>query len=167
MVVAMLTVSYSLPVQQVLKIHLMILTAWCVPMTNMESAGEPLYFHDNSVIQWIDSSMNEHMWGFTEKYWGHSTSKWKYSQISNISHTKSQTSLLPISSCCCLCPIHWSKVMSREWRCSWSSADRRCSNYIWVINNFIAQQGRTYIRGLTVVLYILLWIFNKYKTMPF
>ena len=23
-------------------------------------------------------------------------------------------------------------------RCSWSSADRRCSNYIWVINNFIA-----------------------------
>ena len=26
----------------------------------------------------------------------------------------------------------------REWRCSWSSADRRCSNYIWVIKNFIA-----------------------------
>ena len=24
------------------------------------------------------------------------------------------------------------------WRCSWNSADRRCSNYIWVINNFIA-----------------------------
>ena len=29
-------------------------------------------------------------------------------------------------------------VLSWEWRCSWSSADRRCSNYIWVINNFIA-----------------------------
>ena len=28
--------------------------------------------------------------------------------------------------------------LSREWRCSWSSADRRCSNYIWVINNSIA-----------------------------
>ena len=26
----------------------------------------------------------------------------------------------------------------RDWRCSWSSADRRCSSYIWVINNFIA-----------------------------
>ena len=25
--------------------------------------------------------------------------------------------------------------LSWEWRCSWSSADRRCSNYIWVINN--------------------------------
>ena len=30
----------------------------------------------------------------------------------------------PVSSCNCLCPIHWSQVLSREWRCSWSSADR-------------------------------------------
>ena len=30
------------------------------------------------------------------------------------------------------------KTVSWEWRCSWSSADRRCSNYIWVINNLIA-----------------------------
>ena len=43
-----------------------------------------------------------------------------------------------VSSCSCLCPIHWSQVLSREWRCSWSSADRRCCNYIWVINNCIA-----------------------------
>ena len=35
------------------------------------------------------------------------------------------------------CPVHWSQVLSPFWRCSWSSADRRCSNYIWVINNFI------------------------------
>ena len=47
-----------------------------------------------------------------------------------------------VSSCSCLCSIHWSQVLSREWRCSWSSADRRCwanrrcSNYIWAINNF-------------------------------
>ena len=41
-------------------------------------------------------------------------------------------------------------MLSREWRCSWSSADRRCSNYIWVINNFIAYQGASYIRGFTV-----------------
>ena len=27
---------------------------------------------------------------------------------------------------------------TREWNCSWSSAGRRCSNYIWVINNFSA-----------------------------
>ena len=43
-----------------------------------------------------------------------------------------------ISSCSCLCLIPWSHVFSREWRCSWSNADRRCSHYIWVINKFIA-----------------------------
>ena len=36
------------------------------------------------------------------------------------------------------CLIHWSQMWSREWRCSWSSANRWCSNYIWVINKFIA-----------------------------
>ena len=50
----------------------------------------------------------------------------------------------------CICPIQWSQVWSREWRCSWSSADRRCSNYIWVIDNFISYQGATYIRDLAV-----------------
>ena len=43
-----------------------------------------------------------------------------------------------VSSCSCLRSIHWSQVLSWEWRCSWGSADRRCSNYIWVINDFIA-----------------------------
>ena len=41
-------------------------------------------------------------------------------------------------------------MSNREWRCSWSSANSRCSNYIWVINNFIAYQDVTYIRTLTV-----------------
>ena len=49
-----------------------------------------------------------------------------------------------VSSCSGLCPIHWSQVSSREWRCSWSSADRPCSNYIWVINNFIASKGKVW-----------------------
>ena len=40
----------------------------------------------------------------------------------------------------CLSPIYWSLVLSWEWRCSWSSADRRCSNYIWEINNLSAPQ---------------------------
>ena len=57
-----------------------------------------------------------------------------------------------VSSCSCLCPIKHSQVSSREWRCSWSSADKRCSNYIWVIDNFIAYWGTTYIRELTVKL---------------
>ena len=55
-----------------------------------------------------------------------------------------------VSSCSCLCPIHWSQMSSWEWRCRWSSADRRCSNYIWAINNFIAYQGGSYIRDFTV-----------------
>ena len=38
----------------------------------------------------------------------------------------------------CLCPIDWSQVFSRELRCSWRSADRWCSNCIWVIMNVIA-----------------------------
>ena len=41
-------------------------------------------------------------------------------------------------------------MLSWEWRCSWSSADRRCSNYIWMINNFIAYQGASYITDFTV-----------------
>ena len=43
-----------------------------------------------------------------------------------------------IGYCSCLFPIHWSQVLCREWWCSWSSADRRCCNYIWVMNKFIA-----------------------------
>ena len=35
--------------------------------------------------------------------------------------------MIPISSCSCLCPIRWSQVLSREWRCSWSNTDMRCS----------------------------------------
>ena len=35
---------------------------------------------------------------------------------------------MKLSSCSSPCPILWSQVLSREWR---------CSNYIWVINNFI------------------------------
>ena len=55
-----------------------------------------------------------------------------------------------VSSCSCLCPIHWSQMSSWERTCSWSSADRQCSNYIWVINNFIAYQGAFYIRDIRV-----------------
>ena len=35
-----------------------------------------------------------------------------------------------VSSCSCLCPIHWSQVLGWEWRCSWSCANRWCSNYM-------------------------------------
>ena len=35
-------------------------------------------------------------------------------------------------------------MLSFEWRCSWSSADRRCSNNIWVINNCTAYLSASY-----------------------
>ena len=57
-----------------------------------------------------------------------------------------------LSSCSCLCPVHWNHVLSHEWRCSWSSADRRCSNCIGMIYKFIAYKGVPYIGGLTVSL---------------
>ena len=34
---------------------------------------------------------------------------------------------------------YWSQVLSQEWRCSLSRADRRCSNYIWVMNKLPAK----------------------------
>ena len=60
-----------------------------------------------------------------------------YRQFSNIRRTQSQNinvSRLVLQ----LSLSNPLMVLSWEWRCSWSSADRRCSNYIWVINNFIA-----------------------------
>ena len=46
-----------------------------------------------------------------------------------------------VSSCSCLCPVHWSPVLSRKWRCSWSSAGRQCPNNISMMNTFIAYLG--------------------------
>ena len=39
-------------------------------------------------------------------------------QISNISATKSQKIMFPVSFCSCLCTIHWSQMLDREWRYS-------------------------------------------------
>ena len=59
-----------------------------------------------------------------------------------------------VSACSCLCAIYWNHMLSWEWRCCWSSADRRCANYIWVINNFIAYKGASYIRDFPVIYYL-------------
>ena len=73
-----------------------------------------------------------------------------YRQMSNIRAPNLKTWMFLVSSSSCLCPVYWCHLSSWEWRCSWSSADRRCSNYIWVINNLIAHQCAPYIRELTV-----------------
>ena len=56
-------------------------------------------------------------------------------------------------------------MLSREWRYSWSSADRRCSNYIWVINNLIAFLSASYIRDLTVLHKHSESIVDRYKSL--
>ena len=58
-----------------------------------------------------------------------------------------------ISPCSYPFPFHWSQVLSREWRCSWSSADRQYSNCICVINKFSAYWSVAYIRSLTLEKY--------------
>ena len=60
---------------------------------------------------------------------------WIYRQTSNINPIKSQHLIFLISSCSFFCQIHWGHVLSQEWRCSWSRANRQCSDYIWVIHN--------------------------------
>ena len=49
-------------------------------------------------------------------------------------------------------PVTSAQFRFRARQCSWSSADRRRSNYIWVINNIIAYKAPAYITGLNVVL---------------
>ena len=61
-----------------------------------------------------------------------------YHETSNICAPNLNTKLFLVSSCSCICLIHWIRVLSREWRCSWSAANRQCSNYIWVISKFIS-----------------------------
>ena len=75
----------------------------------------------------------------------------RYCQTSNIRHTKSKN--LNVSHLVLQLSLpnlvnHW---LSRGWRCSWSSVDRRCSNYIWLIINFIAYWGASSIRCLTIL----------------
>ena len=84
----------------------------------------------------------------------------KYRQAYNTRSTKSKVFL--VSSCSCLCPIH--QVLSRKWRCSWSSADRRCFNYIWLINKFSAYECASYIRrGLMVRI---VWAITVWREVP-
>ena len=59
-----------------------------------------------------------------------------YRKISNIRRTKSQN--LNDSRLVLQLSLPNPLKTGREWRCRWSSADRRCSNYIWEIDTVIA-----------------------------
>ena len=68
----------------------------------------------------------------------------KYLKISNISRTKSQN----LNACCLSLQLSLRNMLKPSVK--WRSADRRCSNYIWVINHLFAYQSASYIRDLTV-----------------
>ena len=76
-----------------------------------------------------------------------------YRKTFSIRRTKSQSLNVSrlVSSCSCLCPIHWNQMLSRKWRCSWSSTNKRCSSYSWVINKSIAYQAASYVRDSAVI----------------
>ena len=62
----------------------------------------------------------------------------------------------------CLAPVF---AESLEARCQVENEDvacRRCSNYIWVIENFIAYYGASYIRDFTVYVFNKMRIFLKF-----
>ena len=59
------------------------------------------------------------------------SAKMTYRKISNIRRAKSPNLMFLVSSCSCLCPIQWSQVLSREWRCSWSSTGAAPTTSEW------------------------------------
>ena len=77
-----------------------------------------------------------------------------YRQFSNMRRTESQTVNVSHLVLQLFCPIYWSHVLSWEWRCSWSSADRRCSIYSWVTNNLMAHVGASNIKYFMVAVYL-------------
>ena len=67
-----------------------------------------------------------------------------------------KTSMILVSSCSWLCLIHWSQLLSQEWRISWGK-------------NVIANEVKSYIRGLTVydISSYLSWkVWNWFKIWP-
>ena len=55
-----------------------------------------------------------------------------------------------ISSCSCLCAIYSSQVLSREWRCSWSSADMSVMLQLDLNDQQCCLLRCTYIRDLVI-----------------
>ena len=134
-------------------------STWSWPqsaITSLQAQTEFTQYKDT----WLYITFNSHISHFTEKqemvdYWMSNYNTMKvssksvlhivhvvagpriYREISNIRCTKSQN----LHDSCVVLQLSLpnplkSGTRSRR-RCSWSIADRPCSNYIWVINNFI------------------------------
>ena len=66
-----------------------------------------------------------------------------YRKISNISRTKSQIFNVSLLVLQLFCAIYWSQVLSREWRCSWSSGNRRKGTYL----PYVSMAGKALLAG--------------------
>ena len=84
-----------------------------------------------------------------------------YRKTSNTIRTK--TEMFLVSSWSCLCPVHWSQVLCREWRCISSSAAVPITSEWWKIS---LATNVYYVRGLTVYLFAILWTFIKIILFP-
>ena len=90
----------------------------------------------------------------------HSEQFWvmkKYRKISTISRAKSPKWCVSGLVLQLSFPIHWSQVLSREWICNWSSADRRCSNYIWVTKIYLPTRVRLIFDFWRYITYSITW----------
>ena len=131
------------------KVNVLLLTH---PVVNKIDVQRVRYHFSRALIIIFDCDLITKIWTESMYEEHHLWTLPIYCKISNISRIKSDNLVIVVSSCSCLWPIHWSQLLSWEWRCNWSSADRRCSNYIWVMKKCIANSCVSYIRGLTIVM---------------
>ena len=66
-------------------------------------------------------------------------------------HIIPQNKMFLVLLCSCLCSIHWSQVLNREWRCNWSSASAAPSTSEWS-TILLPTKGVAYITDLTILL---------------
>ena len=97
------------------------------------------------LLIWTWSNISNHTSSFCSKQHYNRSSVTNHDYPSNLYYKRHQipTQVCLVPSCNCLCPMHWSQVLSREWRRSLSSADR-------VINSVIAYEGCASIRSCRV-----------------
>ena len=98
----------------------------------------------------MKSKLHQHIWYFGSQKVIPLVLKMIYRKISNIRHTNFPNLNFSRLGLYLSLPVYWSQVLNGKWRCSWSSANRWCSNYIWVINNLIAYYSASSIRHFTV-----------------
>ena len=73
-----------------------------------------------------------------------------YHQLSMTRRTKTKSYIFLVLFCSCLCPIDWRQVLSREWRCSWSSA--------WGLRKWVHYWKVTFLNAFCLNYIFLSWV---------